>query len=203
MRARGRRAGRIAVALRWLGWDGNPMRRATDRIEALLRAVLLALLVIGGPIAAAYAGQAAYASGMQPARAQAMAWHRVPALILRVKPIATLRQHPARTGPATVSVRWTTPQGSPRTGEMAGSADAAPGSVTAVWIDKAGRLTAPPLSRAAVVDRVIEAVAVTAAALILLLSAVSGAASLVLDHRRLARWETDWQVVEPQWTKKR
>jgi hypothetical protein len=87
--------------------------------------LLLALLVIGGPIASTYAGQTAYASGMQSARAQSMAWHRVPALILRVKPIAMLRQHPARTGPATLSVRWTTPQGSPRTGEMVGRADAA------------------------------------------------------------------------------
>jgi hypothetical protein len=125
MRVREPRAGWIAVALRRFGWDRNPMRRATDRIEVLLRVVLLALLVIGGPIASTYAGQTAYASGMQSARAQSMAWHRVPALILRVKPIAMLRQHPARTGPATLSVRWTTPQGSPRTGEMVGRADAA------------------------------------------------------------------------------
>jgi len=119
------------------------MRRATDRIEALLRLVLLALLVIGGPVAGTYAGQTACASGMQSARAQSMAWHRVPGLILRVKPIAMLRQHPARTGPATLSVRWT-PQGSPRSGEMVGRADAAPGH--GGGIDKAGRLNAPPLS---------------------------------------------------------
>lgn len=52
-------------------------------------------------------------------------------------------------------------------------------------------------------DRVIEAVAVTAAALILLLSAISWAASLVLDRYRLARWEAEWLAVEPQWTRRR
>ena len=104
-------AGWIAVALRRFGWDRNPMRRATDRIEALLRVVLLALLVIGGPIASTYAGQTAYASAARTARAQAMAWHQVSALIVRVKPVATLWQRPGVTGPVTFSVRWTTPQG--------------------------------------------------------------------------------------------
>ena len=58
----------------------------------------------------------------------------------------------------------------------------------------------PPLTRAGVADHVIGAVAVTAAALALLLSAVGWAASLVLDRYRLARWEADWLAVEPQWT---
>ena len=193
----------IVVARRRLGWDRNPMRRAPDRIQALLRAVLLALLVIGGPITIAYAGHAAYASTARTARAQAMAWHRVPALILRVGPVATLWQRPDTTGPATLSVRWTTPQGASCTGEIAGRADAAPGRLTAVWIDKAGRLAARPLSRIDVLERVIEVVAVTAAALILLLSAISWAASAVLDRHRLARWEAEWLAVEPQWTGRR
>ena len=177
------------------------MRRAPDRIQALLRAVVLAMLVIGGPIATAYASHAAYASAARTARAQAMAWHRVPALILRVGPVATLWQRPDTTGPATLSVRWTTPQGASRTGEITGRADAAPGRLTAVWIDKAGQLTARPLSRTDVVEG--EAVAVTATALILLLSAISWAASAVLDRYRLARWEAEWLAVEPQWTGRR
>jgi hypothetical protein len=179
------------------------MRRATDRIQALLRAVLLGSLVIGGPIATTYAGHAAYVSAVRSGQAQTAAWHRVPALILHVKPIATLRQSPVAIGPATLSVRWTTPQGPPRTGEISGRTDAAAGSMMTVWIDKTGRLTTPPLSRADIVDHAIDAVAVTAAALILLLSAVSWMASLVLDRCRLARWEADWLAVEPQWTKRR
>jgi hypothetical protein len=53
------------------------------------------------------------------------------------------------------------------------------------------------------VDRVIEVVAVIAAALILLLSAISWAAALLLDRYRLARWEAEWLAVEPQWTGRR
>jgi hypothetical protein len=179
------------------------MRRTTDRIQALLRAVLLALLVIGGPIATVYAGHAVYASAARTAHAQAMAWHRVPAITLRVGPVATLWQRPDTTGPATLSVQWTTPQGTSGTGEIAGRADAVPGSLTQVWIDKAGRLTAQPLSRTDVWERVIEVVAVIAAALILLLSAISWAASAVLGRYRLARWGAEWLAVEPQWTGRR
>jgi hypothetical protein len=179
------------------------MRPVTDRLQALLRVVLLALLIIGGPAAATYAGHAAYVSGLESARAQSLAWHRVPAMILRVRPMALIRQRPAAAGPATLSVRWTTPQGSSRTGEIAGHADAAAGSLVPVWIDKAGRLTGPPLSRVGVVDRVTEAAAVTVAAIILLLSAINWSASQVLRRYRLARWEAEWLAVEPQWTKRR
>ena len=55
------------------------MRRATDRIQALLRAVLLAVLVTIGPVATTYAGHAAYASAVRSGHAPTAAWHRVPA----------------------------------------------------------------------------------------------------------------------------
>jgi hypothetical protein len=192
------------MTLRRLRPDRNPMRRTPDRIQALLRAVLLALLVLGGPIATAYAGHAVYVSGLRTGRAQAAAWHRVPAVVLHAKPIVAVWRHPVGTGgDAALSVRWTTPQGSSRTGEITGRAGAAPGSVVTVWIDKAGRLTRPPLPPADVAAHVIAAMAVTALALTLLLCAVCRVASLVLDRYRLARWEADWLAVEPEWTKKR
>ena len=200
MRLRGPPPRWIAVALRRLGWDRNPMRRATDRIQALLRTVLLAMLVIGGPIATAYVGHAAYTSAARAARAQAMAWHRVPALILRVGPVATLWQRPDTTGPATLSVRWTTSQGASRTGEIAGRADATPGSVVTVWVT---RRASEPSGR--MTDHVCGAGARSgggdrggpdpAAA------ALSWAASAAPDRHRRAHWKAEWSGVEPEWTK--
>ena len=204
MRLRGPSAGWIGMALRRRRVDRNPMRRTTDRIQALLRAVLLVLLVLGGPVATAYAGHAVYISGSRTGRAQAAAWHRVPAVVLHVTRIASAWRHPVSPGgPAALSVRWTTPQGSSRTGEITGGPDAAPGSMMTVWIDKAGRLAHPPLPRADVVAHMIAAMAVTALALTVLLCAACRVASLVLDRYRLARWEADWLAVEPEWTKKR
>jgi hypothetical protein len=65
-----------------------------------------------------------------------------------------------------------------------------------------GRCGGPP-SHTDVWERVLETVAVTAAALIVLLSALSWAVSAVLDRHRLARWEAEWLAAEPQWTKRR
>jgi hypothetical protein len=53
-RKSGRRLARLA---RWLGFDRNPLRRGTDRIEAALRLVLMIMVVVAVPAAAVVAGQ--------------------------------------------------------------------------------------------------------------------------------------------------
>ena len=62
---------------RALGLDGNPLRRASDRAEAWIRAGLLVILLTAGPMAAVAAGQwAARAAGtgtsVQPHAVQAV-----------------------------------------------------------------------------------------------------------------------------------
>ena len=62
---------------RALGLDRNPLRRATDRAEAWIRAGLLALFLIAGPMAALGAGHWAYHAGTTAGRVQAAPAHRV------------------------------------------------------------------------------------------------------------------------------
>jgi hypothetical protein len=73
------------------------------------------------------------------------------------------------------------------------------GSTITVWIDEKGRLTQPPLARAEVSTEVTCAAIATLVGFALLLAAVGGVVSLLLDKHRLARWEADWSAVEPQW----
>ena len=61
---------------RALGLDGNPLRRASDRAEAWIRAGLLVVFLTAGPLAALAAGQwaahaAAARTSAQPHTAQA------------------------------------------------------------------------------------------------------------------------------------
>jgi hypothetical protein len=42
---------------RWLGFDRNPLRRGTDRIEAVLRLVMMIMLVAAVPAAAIVVGE--------------------------------------------------------------------------------------------------------------------------------------------------
>lgn len=45
--------------VRWIGVDGNPLRRGTDRMEAAVRLAMVILLVVAVPVTAVFAGQLA------------------------------------------------------------------------------------------------------------------------------------------------
>jgi hypothetical protein len=186
-------------SLRRAGFDRNPMRRATDRIQAITWAALLVVFLAGAPAAASGAGHAIYVSGLQAARAQAAAWHPVAAVVLRMTPVVT-GWSLSRPSPAQLSARWTSPSGSPRTGEITGVWDTVAGRTMTVWVDHQGRLTSPPLSRAQIAARAAAGAAAAAAAVALLLILIGKAVSVLLDKRRLAAWEADWSTVEPHWT---
>jgi hypothetical protein len=79
---------------RAFGLDRNPLRRATDRAEAWIRAGLLAVFLIAGPMAALSAGHWAYHAGTTAARVPAAPAHRV-------KP-AAFQQAPTITDPPRV-----------------------------------------------------------------------------------------------------
>src|ERR1700722_2059355 len=77
MKSRPGRAGGLTRLARALGLDRNPLRRATDRAEAWIRAGLLGVFLIAGPIAALDAGHWAYHAGSAAARGPAAPAHRV------------------------------------------------------------------------------------------------------------------------------
>jgi len=88
-----------------MGFDRNPMRRGSDRIQVILRACLLAAFVLGCPAATGDACHGVYAAGLREGRAEAAAGHRVPAVVLHATFIATAWRHPATPGgPARLSV---------------------------------------------------------------------------------------------------
>ena len=163
---------------RALGLDGNPLRRASDRAEAWIRAGLLVILLIAGPMAALTAGQrTAHAAGtgtsVQP--------HAVQAVLLQ----------PA-TAPAAQAA-------AARTGEVPAPAGAAAGTAVTVWLNAAGRVTSPPYKGGFAFAAVLAAMttlAVTAFALLTVLRLVQR----FLNWRRLAAWETAWRATGPRWT---
>jgi hypothetical protein len=186
-----------------MGFDRNPLRRRTDRIQANLRVILVAVFVLGGPFVIVVVSHGVYAAGLRTARAQA-AWRRAPAVALHVTVMATAwRQPPTAPGPVRLWVRWAAPDGVPRTGEVGYGGHAVRGSVVTVWVDASGRLVHPPLTRATAVARMAGAAMVAPAALALLLCLAGWAVSRVLDLLRMARWEADWRAVEPEWSGRR
>jgi hypothetical protein len=193
------RQGRIARSIRRIGFDHNPMRRSTDRVQAIVRAGLVVVFLTSAPFITTYVAHETYVSGLWAGREQAAAWHAVPARVLLATPLVADWVSP--TGPPwRLSVQWAMPDGVPQTGQITRAVEAKAGSTVTVWTDEQGGLAHAPLSRAQVADQVIRAAVATLLALALLLATVGWVVSLILDRRRLASWEADWAVVEPQWT---
>lgn len=195
-----RATGLAAMARRWRP-DRNPLRRASDRVEAAVVAALIAMFLGGAPVAALAAGQAAASAALRAEHAQA-GWHQVPAVLLKNAPPAT---QPLSQGSLELLVpaSWRAAGGAARTGQVYAPAGARAGSTVPVWTDRAGRLTSSPVQRTDVIGRVALAAALATVAVAAALAVVGLLAHWVLDRRRLAAWDARWARTGPQWTGRR
>src|ERR1700745_1571865 len=71
---------------RWLGFDRNPLRRSTDRVEAALRLVMIILVVVAGPVSPVAAGRWADHYALHRAQIQRAVDHQVTAVLLQDAP---------------------------------------------------------------------------------------------------------------------
>ncbi len=111
---RQRRTG--ARLARVLGFDGNPLRRASDRAEAWIRVGLVAVFLTAGPLAALGTGHWAYHAEI--AAVQAAQSHSVSAVVPQptLPPIHLAR--PNGGGQAPVTARWQSADASARTSQV-------------------------------------------------------------------------------------
>jgi len=195
-------AGKTGWILRRMGFDRNPLRRPIDRVHAILRAALAILFLVGGPGAVVTVSHQVENAGLQAGRAQAAAWHIVPAIVLRERSLAAVWRQPGTGRPVLLWVRWMTPLGWSQTDRILAGRRAVRGSKVPVWLNAWGRPAHPPLTRIEISDRVAGAAVATLAALAILLWVAGKVALLAFDRYRLARWEADWLLVEPRWTKR-
>jgi hypothetical protein len=196
MRAASGRPRWKARLARALGLDGNPLRRASDRAEAWIRAGLLVILLTAGPIAAVTAGQWAARAGGTGTSVQP---HAVQAVLLQPATVPAGQAMAGRGARVWVRARWESAGGAVRTGEVPAPAGAAAGTAVTVWLNAAGRVTSPPYEGGFAFAAVLAAMttlAVTAFAL----QAVLRLVQRFLNWRRLAAWEAAWRATGPRWT---
>lgn len=187
--------------MRGLRLDRNPLRRGSDRAETVIIAGLVAAFLGLAPFTAVTAGHWFHAAGLREQRAQAAAWHRVPALVLKDAQSDSYVYY----GPSPVPVlaRWPAPDGSRHTGYVGVPAGTRAGTSVTTWTDKTGRPTGPPLVSAQVADRAALAAMVAPLISAVLLLAAWMLARRALDRRRSAAWDAEWKVTGPQWTNSR
>lgn len=185
--------------IRRLGHDHNPLLRRADVIEGwLLPAALAAFLVLGLPTAG---GAAWWARGdaIAARHAQLLSWHRVAAVLLAAAPGPLMSDNGANTWLVWTPARWMA-NGRPHAGTVPAAAGTRAGSAVPVWLDSAGKVRMPPLTQGQVWDRAMGAASIALAALAMVLAVLVLVTRRVLDHRRLAAWETGWRAVGPRWS---
>jgi hypothetical protein len=176
--------------LTWLGFDRNPLRRRSDRIESVVLMTALLVSVAALPFAVLL-GISVQDSLQREAERQAL--NRLPVAGTVVEEAPTAVTAAAKgSGPEQAQVAWTTPDGVERTDTVTVPSSSHPGSEVTVWTTPDGRLTAPPLTSSQVAA---DAVAVAAAGQL----AVMGLAWMAfrgvrhaLDRRRYRLWDAEW-----------
>lgn len=195
-----RRFGSLARLARWLGFDRNPLRRRTDRLEAVLRLVMIILVVLAMPAASIAAGRWADHWVLRQVQTQRTINHQVTAVLLRTAPETGIPDPYTSVETTWVPARWQPPGQPPRTGEVLAVAGAHKGSTVRIWIDPSGAVTDPPLDHRVVRGDVVMAVTATLLVSGLLLLGAAGLARRMLDRRRLRAWEAEWRVSGPLWS---
>ncbi|MEU0433955.1 hypothetical protein ABZ153_20390 [Streptomyces sp. NPDC006290] len=178
----------------WLWrWRRNPLRRRSDVLEAWIMLAAWALTVLAGAVTG-LASIRAVEHGLAQQRAE---WHAVPAQLTEDAPEASGTDPAGRV--VWTKVRWTAPDGTPRSGQVRVYAGTSADTPVRVWTDPDGRLVTRPTT---------VAVARLRAYLIGTFAGVGVAGVLFiagrllrgrLERRRMRRWDEEWERIGPLW----
>ncbi|MGW4806186.1 Rv1733c family protein [Kitasatospora sp. NPDC004272] len=172
----------------------NPLRRSSDRVQWWVSRLLLVLALAGLPAAVA-AGLASYHSQARAAQVQAAARHPVTARLAEDVPAGLA----TRTVPAAVT--WTA-GGTVHRAVVEVESGQGVGVPVRIWLDADGTVVHAPATAGQAAAAGWTAALVTATALPLVSVLAWKGTLCVLDRRRYARWDAEWQQVEPRWTRR-
>jgi hypothetical protein len=176
--------------------DRNPLRRPIDRAESLVMAGLAIAFLAAAPLAAAVAAHAVYGPGVHTVQVQKADWHRVPAVLLSSNVVPGDGYQPS------VVAMWTAPNGAVRTGMVPAPPVVRVGAKVMVWVNAAGWQTGQPMRLSQVREQMVLAALFAPLVLGFVLLCAGQLAHYLLQRRRLASWDVEWQAVEPLWSRR-
>jgi hypothetical protein len=190
----------MTSCVRFWRWRRNPLKRGSDRAEAVVVLIAAVLLLIGAPLVGIATGVRLADSATRPGAD----WHQVPAVLVHRSPPA-----PAVFGVdnghqrVRAEVRWSAANGTPHTGQALVRPDQPAGARTEVWLDGRGVLReSPPDPVRAEVRAVIYGTAAAGGA-----AAVVGCGWLItrvcLDRHRATLLDREWALIGPVWRRHR
>jgi len=188
----------MSPAARWLREylpDRNPLRRTTDRARTAVIGLLLLVFLAAAPLASILASS--WSSGPRSV-AQQTRYHV--AAVLLAGPPRPIADGYGGAVDLLARASWASPAGTMRSGEIPVAAGEKAGHTVMIWIDAAGGLAGPP-ARAATNQPLASVAAVLLVGAVVVVAGKLGC--WLLDRRRLAAWDADWDATEPLWSFRR
>ncbi|GAA0425057.1 hypothetical protein [Streptomyces luteireticuli] len=174
----------------------NPLRRRSDRCQSWLTACLLLLLCLALATVPVLVAREVHASKMRELHAQSAHKHRISARVLADASDTSS----TGSGMQRAFVRWTDATGAARTGAADVPEGSAEGTTVTVWLDGRGKPVKPPMQRDEAMAAGWFAACMTGMGLVMVFFAVRAVFVRALNRRRYARWQAEWEAVEPRWS---
>lgn len=177
----------------------GPLKRRSDRLQALSRLLLLAAVVATVPVAVA-TGTTLAASLHTTADRQAADRHQQVATLLADAPAVdqATAEAPAD-GQVLALATWAAPDGHARTGRVTAPAGSHAGSTVRIWIDRGGSVVAEPLPDSDITAEAATAGSLVAVTLPMVAALLHVFAVWLIDRSRDRRWAAEWASIEPLW----
>lgn len=179
---------------------GNPLVRHSDRHQARVAALLLALVLVATPIVAVF-GFVYHAGLAERAQTQYQQRSQVTATLLEGTSAVRTDMDGVRIPRRAVALaEWSTQDGMTHTGQIPVAANAHKGDTLSIWIDRDGAQVRPPMTSSETM--VVAALAAMGIWLAVALT-LAGIYRLVcarLDRARYAEWDRQWQELDKHHT---
>jgi hypothetical protein len=187
-------------------WRHNPLRRATDLVEAWLALWTLLLITVVAPLIGSLVGAGAQDVLQRSVRAQQQSRHRVTATVVRTlqdaMPAPGTESSTGGNLQSRVLAEWTAPDGTRQRGPvMADLISPSQGDHFTLWTDAHGRtVPRPPNATTAATHAVLAGFG----AAMLTAGLAEGCRRVIvwrMVRRRYARWDQAWDRAGPDWGK--
>jgi hypothetical protein len=175
--------------------DRNPLRRASDRVETVVLAVLVIVFLAAAPFAALASGSWALARAHQAQLAQRASSYEVSAQVLKLEAPSG-----AAYGDPQAQARWTAHDGTVVTGDIWVPIGTMVGSTQRLWTTADGQVATPPLDDSQVTGQAYFAEGFGVFTLAVLLTGTGLMIRRTLDKGRMAAWDAEWRATGPRWS---
>ncbi len=191
-------SGPLARGIRRFTLGSGPLKRGSDRVEALSRLLVLLVVLLSVPVALTV-GTVVRSELAAMAQEQADERTRVTAVATAD---AAVRGEVSPRARVPVPARWTSPSGTPMRGDVPARPATRTGDTLTLWTTADGRRADEPMTSTEVWRSTLVLVGVGWAGGLGAVVLLHTALCRLLERQRDRRWTREWARVEPTWSRR-